>query len=178
MALDSVSAERDGAFSWYVVQAHPRKERLVGTRIQELGREVFLPTVSERRPGQRRSTVGPLFPGYLFARLGIAHGDLATIRWTHGVRRLLGDGAGPQPVADALVDSIRRRADRSGRVRLGAGLKRGERVRVLDGPLAGLIGLLERPAGTPVERVCVLLDVFQRLTRVELPSHAICGVRS
>jgi hypothetical protein len=51
-------------------------------------------------------------------------------------------------------------------------------VRILDGPLSGLVGILERPAATPVERVCVLLEVFQRLTRVELPAQAICGARA
>jgi len=178
MAAEAVSVEPVSTLSWYVVQSAPRKEGLVGSRIRELGREVFLPTLSERRPGHRRSTVGPLFPGYLFARLAREQGDLATIRWTHGVRRLLGDGLGPQAVTDTLVDNLRGRADRTGRVRLGAGLKRGDRVRVLDGPLAGMIGLLDRPAASPVERVCVLLEVFQRLTRVELPAHAICGVRS
>jgi transcriptional antiterminator RfaH len=163
--------------AWYVIQSHPRKEPLVGTRLRELGREVFLPTVSERRPGTRRSSIGPLFPGYLFARLARKEGDLATVRWTHGVRRLLGDGEGPQPVAERLIETIRARSDRTGRVRLGADLKRGDRVRVLDGPLTGLVGILERPAVSPVERVCVLLDVFRRLTQVDLPASAICGVR-
>jgi transcriptional antiterminator RfaH len=163
--------------SWYVVHAHARKESFVGGRIRDIGREVFLPVISERRPGQRRSAVGPLFPGYLFARLSRRDGDLAQVRWTPGVRRVLGDGSGPQPVQDALVDALRRRADGQGRVRLGTGLRRGDPVRVLDGPLAGLVGILERPATSPTERVCVLLDVFQRLTRVELTADAIQSVR-
>jgi len=64
------------------------------------------------------------------------------------------------------------------RVRLGIGLRRGDRVRILDGPLAGLVGILDRPATTPMERVCVLLDVFNRATRVDLPAQAICGARA
>jgi transcription elongation factor/antiterminator RfaH len=158
---------------WYVIQSHPRKERFVQGRIQDLEREVFLPIVSERRQGHRRATLGPLFPGYLFARLSPSIGDLARVRWTQGVRRVLGDGKGPRPVDDRLIEAIRAQADATGRVRLGRGLRRGERVRVVDGPLAGLLGILERVASTPAERVCVLLDVFSRSTRVELPAHAI-----
>ena len=123
----------------------------------------------------RRATIGPLFPGYLFARLSIEQGDLNRIRWTPGVRKLLGDSEGPSPIEDRVVDAIRMRADRTGRVRLGLGLRKGDRVRILDGPLSGLVGILERPALTAIERVCVLLAVFQRPTRVELPAQAICS---
>lgn len=162
---------------WYAIQTHPRKEALTSARIADLGRRVFLPTVAERRPGQRRSTVGPLFPGYLFAQLSHADGDLARVRWTHGVRRVLGDGQGPRPVEDQLVEAIRARADARGRVRLGIGLRAGDRVRILDGPLAGLVGVLDRPASSPADRVCVLLEVFRRPTRVEVPAQAVCGAR-
>jgi len=163
------------SFDWYVVHSHPRKESFVGDRIGDLGREVFFPTMAERRLGCRKASVGPLFPGYLFARLSEREGDLPRVRWTHGVRGVLGDSEGPRPVDAALVDMIRVRADRRGRVRLGAGLRKGDRVRVVDGPLAGLVGVLEQPATGALERVCVLLDVFHRLTRVELPLDAIRG---
>ena len=88
---------------------------------------------------------------------------------------MLGDAEGPRPVEDQIVSAIRARADSTGRVRLGMGLRKGARVRILDGPLAGLVGVLERPAGTAVERVSVLLAVFQRPTRVELSAQAICS---
>ena len=88
---------------------------------------------------------------------------------------MLGDACGPKPIDDQIVSAIRTRADSTGRVRLGTGLRKGARVRILDGPLAGLVGILERPAVTAIERVCVLLAVFQRPTRVELPAQAICS---
>ncbi len=158
---------------WYVIQTHPCKERFVRERIEDLGRDVFLPLAVERQRGRRRSSVGPLFPGYLFARLSEADGDLPRARWTHGVRRLLGDGGRPRPVCDAVVELLRARADRGGRVKLGLGLRRGDRVRIVDGPLAGLIGVLEQPVASPEQRVCVLLSLFHRLTRVEVDVNAV-----
>jgi transcription antitermination factor NusG len=162
-------------YAWYVVHAQPRKERFVGDRIRDLGREVFLPLISERRRGQRRSTVGPLFPGYLFALLSEPDGDLPRVRWTQGVRRVLGDGPTPRPVAEEVVQTIRERADRTGRVRLGKGLAAGARVRIVDGPLAGLVGILERPVSDPRERVGVLLELFHRPTRVDVPAAMVVG---
>lgn len=161
-------------FRWYVIQSNPRKETFVRERIEDLGCEVFLPLVFERKPGRRHATVGPLFPAYLFARLSAK--DLPRIRWTHGVRRILGSGQRPLPVEDAAVGAIRSRADRTGKVRLGLGLRRGDRVKILDGPFAGLTGTLERPAMSPEQRVNVLLEVFQRLTRVEMQAHEIAGL--
>ena len=163
-------------FQWYIVQSHPRKEGFVRERIQDLDREVFLPLVAERRPGRRRVTVGPLFPSYLFAKLSGERGDLARVRWMHGVRRFLGDGEGPRPVEDTVVKTIRARADHTGRVKLGLGLRRGDRVRIVDGPLAGLVGVLQRAASSPEQRVCVLLELFHRTTRVELPANAVGGL--
>ena len=158
---------------WFVIQAQPRKEAFVRDRIRDLGREAFLPLVTERRPGWRKRRTGPLFPGYLFARLSESDGDLPRVRWTQGVGRVLGDSAHPRPIPDEVVATIRSHADRQGKVRLGVGLKSGDRVRILDGPLAGLIGLLERPATRPEARVWVLVDLFRRVTRVDLRSDEI-----
>ena len=48
-------------FRWYVIQANPRKETFVRGRIEDLGCEVFLPLMAERKPGRRRATLSPLF---------------------------------------------------------------------------------------------------------------------
>jgi transcription antitermination factor NusG len=131
--------------------------------------------LSERVRGRRRHRLAPMFPGYLFACLSEDHGDLPQVRWSPGVRRLLGDSDRPRPVDENVVQCIRSRTDRSGRVRLGKRLRPGSRVRIVDGPLAGMIGILERPAATPTERVAVLLDLFSRPTVVELPAGAVWG---
>ena len=161
---------------WYVVQSQPRKEALVRDRIEDLGREVFLPMLRERRRGRRRTTTGPLFPGYLFARLSEPHGDLPLVRWAHGVQRLLGDGERPIPVGDAVIELIRSRTGSTGDPNMNSRLRRGDRVRILQGPLAGLIGVLERPAASREERVCVLLSLFQRMTRVEIQARDVWGL--
>jgi transcriptional antiterminator RfaH len=163
---------------WYVVQAHPRKEAFVRDRIEDLGREVFYPLLAERRLGRRRATVGPLFPGYLFARLNRSAGDLPRVRWMHGVNRILGEGCRARAIGDHVVHEIRSRTDGQGRVCLGIRLKRGERVRILNGPLAGLVGLLERPASSTEERVSVLVELFQRVTQVNLRTDEIGGVNA
>lgn len=158
---------------WYVIQSNPRKEAFVRDRLSELGREVFLPMVSERRRGAKRATLSPFFPGYLFARLSGNAGDLGQVRWLHGVRRVLGDGVAPRPVENLVVEAIRLRADPTGRVRFGKSLRAGSKVQILDGPFCGLTGILERSSHGPEERVSVLLELFRRTTRVQLRAEEV-----
>lgn len=167
-----------GREDWYVVHTRARKEAFVRDRIEDLGCEAFLPLLRQRRPRTRSWTEQPLFPNYLFARLSAGEGDLPRVRWTQGVRRLLGDGADPRPVPDSLVDTIRARVDRRGRLKRTMRLRHGERVRIVDGPLAGLVGVLERPPASAGERVRVLLELFDRLTLVELAAGDVWAVAS
>jgi transcriptional antiterminator RfaH len=159
--------------AWYVVQCHARREGFVRDQVLDLGNEVFLPMLDERRTAGRGRTAVPLFPGYIFSRLSERAGDLARVRWTQGVRRILGSDGAPRPVDDNVVDALRSRADRRGCIRLRRRFRQGDRIRVVDGPLAGLIGVIERGESTPAQRICVLLDLFRRVTRVELPAAAV-----
>jgi len=160
-------------FAWYVMQSQPRKEAFVRRSIQDLGRETFLPLVAERVPGRRNVSEQPLFPCYLFARLSEAGGDIPRFRWMQGVNRILGDGRRARPVADFVVDTIRANATRRGRVRLGTRMQKGDKVRILEGPLSGLVGILEQPNSDSRKRVFVLLELFHRLTRIEIPAGKV-----
>ncbi len=162
--------------AWYVVQSQPRREGFVRDRIEDLGREVFLPLMAERVPGRRRDVLGPMFPSYLFARLSEDDGDIPKVRWSQGVLRILGEGGSARPVDDRVVDTLRVRADRRGRVRLGDDLRKGQRVRVLSGPLAGLVGIVDQPGVTPGDRVRILLEIFRRTTPVMLAASAVRGL--
>ncbi len=166
------------ALGWYVIHSHPRKEALVGIQVERLGREAFVPRVISRAERGRRDHEVPLFPGYLFARLSSAEGDIPKVRWSHGVRKILGDQEGPRPIADGVVDALRSRSDEHGRIRLGVGLRRGQKVRVVSGPLAGLFGRLVHASTSPQTRVRVLLELFQRTVVVELETAAIRGISS
>jgi transcription antitermination factor NusG len=161
------------AFGWYVIQSQPRKELFVRRHIEDFGREVFLPLLRERRFGRQQATVGPLFPSYLFAKLSEEAGDFPRIRWAQGVRRVLGDGGMARPLPDTVIETIRARSDPRGRVLLGASARKGRQVRIVDGPLAGLIGVLEQSATSREQRIHVLLTMFHRLTRIELPAGSV-----
>jgi transcriptional antiterminator RfaH len=115
------------------------------------------------RNGRKIEVRPVLFPGYLFCLIA---GGWWQASWCPGTLGLVMNGGLPVHVPDKVIAEIRSR-ERGGLVELPrAGLKRGERVRVLHGPLAGHIGLY---AGMkPRERVEVLLSLLGGQQRVTL----------
>ena len=86
--------------------------------------------------------------------------DRNQARWSPGVVRLVMDGITPAVVPDTVVTSLKAR-EVNGLIELPPPprFRRGDRVRVLHGPLAGHVGLF---AGMkPRERVAVLKEVLE-----------------
>lgn len=150
---------------WYVVQTKPWEEERVLARLGCRGIEVFLPRVEapRRRRGPR---IEPLFPGYVFARFVLEPIPWGVVRWTPGVRRLLGSEDGPMPVPPDVVDIIRARIGDAGYIRIGIPFESGDRVRITEGPMAGLRGILDRYTSR-AGRVRVLLDLLGMAVEVD-----------
>jgi transcriptional antiterminator RfaH len=147
---------------WGCVQLQPQRQALAVHFLERAGYETYRPLYRERTRG-RKASPQPLFPGYAFI--------LIEQRWysacsTPGVVRLISDGARPARVADAVIAEIRAREVR-GLVELPRRpLAPGDRVQILQGPLAGQIGLF---AGMRAhERVAVLLEILGARQRVTL----------
>ena len=58
---------------WYAIRVKPNRERMTADSLRSRDYAVCLPTYCEtnRRPGRKRVSEWPLFPGYLFCRLDI-----------------------------------------------------------------------------------------------------------
>ncbi len=105
-----IIAEREAGLRWYVARTSPRAEYAVAEKLRRDGYETFVPCIQTEGPRSGRLG-GPLFPGYLFLRYGLAAwGPEALDR----VGRLLGlvtfGGMAP-PVPDEDMEELRRRVD-------------------------------------------------------------------
>ncbi len=148
---------------WFALQIRPGRETLSSTILRAKGYDEFLPVCS--KPGRARATAAaPLFPGYLFCRLG--PDVLAPIVTTPGVIRIVGCGPRPAAVADEEIENVRRITE-SG---LPRGphpyLQTGARVRVSAGPLAGAQGILVQERRQA--RLVVAVTLLQRSVAVDL----------
>jgi transcriptional antiterminator RfaH len=108
----------------------------------------------------------PLFPGYIFARF-IVNDLYQKIRYTRGIRRLIGFGDSPTVVDEEIIAMIRSRIGEDGFVGIDEYLKPGDKVIIKEGPFRTFAGVFERETGS-ADRVRILLLAVNYQAHVEL----------
>lgn len=137
---------------WYVINTKPKKELQVAKLFAEGGFTCYIPVYRQDR------RVAPFFPGYGFLRFEFPD-DYQTVRYTRGVKRVVGNKNGPIPIPDEAVDKIKAR-EIDGLIELekhGETPQLGDEIEVVEGPLKGLRGIFKREIGDK-ERVMILLS--------------------
>ncbi len=157
---------------WYLVKTKAQNESKVFTRLDEAGFESIYPRIRKKSRRKDRPEIRPLFPTYLFVRFALE--QLRTIRYTRGVARVISFGPEPQEVGEDIITAVRERMDEEGIVTLvkrPVDWKPGDRIRIGEGPFAGLeaIFLEEIPDR---ERVVLLLDAVSSF-RVTIDKESI-----
>jgi transcriptional antiterminator RfaH len=117
--------------NWYVIQTKTKKELEAKAYLSMKGVEVFSPTMEivSARGGRMVSEERALFPGYLFGRFNLLE-DYSLVRWGRGVRKIVGFGAEPIPVADEVIELIRHRAQGGELVKKACSFEENDLVRV------------------------------------------------
>ena len=102
--------------------------------------------------------MAPLFPGYIFVIFDSERDRWHSINGTIGVCRLLTALKQPIPIPADVVQALVGAIDASGCVGLGVDLRVGQAIRIVAGPFAGGLGVLQRLDGKG--RVRVLLNIM------------------
>jgi transcription antitermination factor NusG len=134
-----------GEKKWYVFYLRHRTEKRVCEVLIRLGYEVFLPVISTVRiwkNRQKRKILLPLFPGYLFVYTH-AH-ELYPIRQIPHVVFYVASGGKPSTVSEKEIEEIRQVLGVQCPVTIERRFFKGERVRIMSGPLVGYEGTLVR----------------------------------
>jgi transcriptional antiterminator RfaH len=157
---------------WYLIQCKARQDERALDNLQRQGFECYRPVVeSERmRRGRRHLTSAALFPSYLFIRLDRVNDNWLPIRSTRGVIQIVRFNEYPLPVADGIVEQIRRRIeDKPIREPY---LKSGERVILtFDGSFSGIKAIFLSSVGE--ERVVLLLTILQSEQALIVPIQSV-----
>jgi transcriptional antiterminator RfaH len=154
---------------WYLVHTKPRQEKCALDNLDRQGYQCYLPTIPSERLRQGLLTVSdePLFPRYLFIRLGLGDSakSWAPIRSTKGVSRLVSFGNAPARVDDGLIELLRAQ-EANVQTTPEKLFKPGDRVRLTAGPFAGIEAIYQMTNGD--RRVMVLIEILSKPVSVHL----------
>jgi transcriptional antiterminator RfaH len=150
--------------------ARIEREKTAMHFLQLAGYQTYFPQLrtTRRRLGRNVEVCAPLFPCYGFVLIEL---QWHRVNGTPGVHELIMDGGGPAKVPDRIISDIRKR-EVNGVVELPKrGLKYGDKVKIVRGPLSGRVALYDDMA--PQERIFVLLSVLGAERRITLAKDAI-----
>ena len=156
--------------SWFAVYTKPRQEQTAMENLERQGFRCFLPMAVN--PYQRRSKksprVEPLFPRYLFLNAIPDQQSLGSVRSTVGVSNLVRFGMQLIEVPTHIINGIENRCDpESGLVQLKpVPVRIGDRVKVFDGPFAGIEGIFRQRKGN--DRALLLMSMLGTESTVEV----------
>jgi len=156
---------------WYVVKTKARQEDLAAANLSLAGLEIFNPKIRqlENLFGGKVWMERPLFPSYIFSRFDV-YASYRRVRYAGGVRDVISFGAGPVPIDENIIKVISSRMVNHGFLDKDPSLKEGDKVEIVDGPLEGLVGVLEKKRSGG-ERVAVLLNTINYQARVLIESN-------
>jgi transcription antitermination factor NusG len=154
---------------WFALRVQSRCEKVVAAIARNKGFEEFLPLQQGcRRWSDRLKAIDlPLFPGYLFCRLDPQRRlPLLTIP---GVLHFVGIGKIPSPIEDGEIAAIQTAVGSGILTEPWPFLEAGQRVRLEDGPLTGLEGILVETRNR--QRVVVSVTLLKRSVAVAIERH-------
>lgn len=159
--------------SWYVVHTRSRFENVVFEGLQKKSVDAFLPKVRQRSKRRDRRVIlsVPLFPGYVFVRSDLHPEHHLDILKTIGVVRLIGNKAGPVPVPDQTIESLRIMVASEGPIQTGHRFQKGDRVVVVNGPFTGVVGHFSSYRGGG--RIVVHIDALGQFASVEVDEEDV-----
>jgi transcription antitermination factor NusG len=157
---------RNQPWPWYAIQAKSSREKTASLLLENAGYECLVPVSKYmRRWSDRMKEVEvPLFPGYFFCRMD-RHNRLPVLM-TPGVIQIVGVGKTPIPVSEEEIAAIQR-AGKSGLPTMPwPYLEVGHVVRIEEGPLRGLTGIvLKIKSGM---KLILSVGLLQRSIAVEI----------
>jgi transcription antitermination factor NusG len=151
---------------WYAVRLRPNVEKTAAKALRSKDYDEFLPLYRTRRRWSDRYVTAdlPLFPGYLFCRIDLR--KRLPLLTTPGVIEIVSSCGAPVPVDEAEIAAVQSVVRSALPAEPWLGLAVGERVRIQEGPLRGLQGVLQQANGAC--RLLVSVTLLHRSVSVQV----------
>src|SRR5664280_2704520 len=153
---------------WYAVWTRSRQEKVAAAMLNTLGIQHYLPLTSELRQWSDRKQMVemPLFSGYLFVCISLLKDSKLQVLKVPGIVGFVGNQTGPLPIPDQQIEDIRTVLTAGVECSVHPFLKEGDRVRVVRGALAGVVGTLLHTNST--SRLLISIDMIRQSLSVNV----------
>lgn len=162
---------------WYVVYTRANAEKRVLDRLQERHIEAYLPLLRQRRQWRdRKKWVDvPVFRNYVFVRIALQ--EYLYVLQVEGIVQFVCFGGKPASIQDEEIEAVRRLlGNEAERVEVVHGdLVEGDWVRVVAGPLKGLVGRYVMRKGCG--RLLIYIEHISQGLAVEVPAAYVERLR-
>ncbi len=168
--------------NWYVVHTYSGFEEKVKEAIddkvkrkglQDKISRVLIPTerVVELKSGKKREMDKKFYPGYILVEMVL---DDETWHLIRSIPRVTGFVGGTRPIAlpEEEVEIVLQQLERAPQQPPKTQYERGENVRIIDGPFANFIGVVDE-IDIDHGRLKVMVSIFGRQTPVELSFYQV-----
>lgn len=158
---------------WYAVQTRSRHEKSVASMLQTYSIHAYLPLVPEvHHWSDRWKTIEvPLFSGYVFVRSAGSNEAMSRVIRTDGVVTILGGRRCGTPIPDEEIESIKRLLQHNVPYRNHAFLDIGQRVRIRNGALKGIEGILIAQKGETA--LVISVNMIQRSIAMQIDGYEV-----
>lgn len=166
-------------FKWYIVHVlsgfenrvlKTLKERIVNHNMTEYFAEILVPeeSVVANVNGKKRTMKKKYFPGYVLIKMIMTEKTWHLVKDTDKITGFIGGTKDkPMPISDEEASSMTASlAEGFKRTRSVANFSEGDSVKVIEGPFASFVGVVE--AISDKGKVKVQVSIFGRPTPVEL----------
>jgi transcription antitermination factor NusG len=167
---DFAIAKRE-AEQWYALAVKPRHDKAVSRTLEHKGYQTLVPLYKKhyRCATRIKESELPLFPGYVFCRFNPM--TRLPILTTPGVIQVLGAGRIPIPVDEAEMASLQTALRLQLRMRPYPFFEAGQRVRITEGALAGVEGVVMN--FKPSLRIVLSITLLRRSILLEIDGHSV-----
>jgi len=129
---------------WFIFYTYPKSEKSIFRELTNLGYDVYLPMQEQIRQwhDRRKKLQVPLFPNYIFVKIECC--KIYQILSHPRVVRLVSFSGKHATINDDEIERIKKITANCKELKVLNALKMGSKVRILDGPLKDMVGILTK----------------------------------
>jgi transcription antitermination factor NusG len=160
--------------NWYALYTKPRHEFKAGENLELAKIEYYIPIVTKLKQwsDRKKKVTEPLIHGYIFVYADLKERILALQQ--NGIVRCISFHGQPAVVPDWQIENLKRMLSHESDFTISEVIKAGTRVKVIEGPFQGVIGVVNYTQSG--KTISISLDLLKRSITAILPAESVITI--